>query len=141
MNKANDKATLWNYEKKQREVHSLAVVSQLYEQAYSLKDIGELLNRSPRTLRDRLDEFPKPYRIYSMIHQKEYGRRWDADQVMEIREVLAHTHFGRPRLDGEAFPLPVPTRTELRAMLNQEAVVYVKNKDGEFIPTWKAHQF
>lgn len=139
--KATDRAVLWNFEEKKREVHSYVAVAQTGEKAYSLYDLGQFFDRSPYTLRNRLREFPEPYHIYSFTDGKPHGKRWDADQVMEIREVLANTHHGRPRSDGEIIPRDIPSRQELRAMLNQEAVYYVKTKEGKLVPTWKAHDF
>lgn len=139
--RATDRAVLWNFEKQQREVHSYAAVAQHGEKAYSLYDIGKMLDRSPYTLKGHIKEFPAPYVIYSFTQGKPHGKRWDADQVMQIREVIANTHYGAPRKDGEIRPRATPSRQELRAMLNQEAVFYVQTQTGKFVPSWKAHQF
>jgi len=140
-NKANDRTVLWNFEEHKREVHSYSAVAQYGEKAYSFWDISQMLERSPNTLKFRRHEFPEGYRIYTMTDHKPHGWRFDAEQVMEIREVLANTHYGRPRADGEIIPRAIPSRAELKAMLQQEAVYYVQGKDGKFVPTWKAHQF
>lgn len=139
--KATDRAVLWNYEDNRREVHSYAAVAQVGEQAYSFYHIGQMLNRSTRTLRDSCPNFPKPYTIYSTTTGKPHGKRWDADGVMAIRDYYASRHFGRPRKDGEIVPINLPSRHELRALLNQETIHYVQTKEGEFVPTWKAHEF
>jgi hypothetical protein len=139
--KSTDRAVLWNFEEKTREVHSYLAVAKYGEKAYSPYEIGQLLNRSKYTIKAHWHEFPEPYRIYAFTSGEPVGRRWDSDGVMEIRDVLASKHYGHPRNDGEIIPMAIPSRTELRAMLNQEAVYYVKAEDGSVIPTWKAHDF
>lgn len=139
--KATDRAVLWNFEEKKREVHSYVAVAKYGEKAYSPYEIGQMLNRSKYTLKCHWHEFPEPYRIYAFTSGSPVGRRWDAEGVMAIRDVLASKHYGAPRADGEIIPKAIPSRSELRAILNQEAVYYVKTQDGKVIPTWKAHDF
>ncbi len=141
-NKSNDLMVLWNFEEHRSETHSYVAVSNLAERAYSIQEVSELVGRSANTLRDRVNEFPEAYRIYSMTTNRiPCGRRYSADQIMEIRDILAGIHWGKPHSSGRITATGVPSRIELRAMLNHETVHFIQTKEGEFVPSWKATQF
>jgi hypothetical protein len=52
---------------------------------------------------------------------------------------LAELHVGRPRKDGEKANNSIPSPRELRALLDEEAILYVKQGD-KYVPSFKAKE-
>lgn len=108
------------------------------EEAYGVTKLGELLNRSPWTIRRWASQgvIPRGDLAYSLApSRRPIARFWDKDGVMECWHAASKQYAGRPRKDGTG-KLTVPSKQELRAKLNQDNVVYIK-KDGALIPVWK----
>jgi hypothetical protein len=64
--------------------------------------------------------------------------RWSEDDIMEARDFFA-TIKNRGREEEFAAPSkPVPSKRELRALLNDEETLYVKSAEGNYLPTWQA---
>ena len=53
-----------------------------------------------------------------------------------MRDIMALIHHGRPRKDGFISNNKTPTESQLRAAINDQMFVYVKDKDGNFIQTF-----
>jgi hypothetical protein len=62
---------------------------------------------------------------------------WSEVDVMEARDYFATKHIGFPRNDGRITAKAIPTRTELRAMMEHGITTYVRTTDGEFVPMFK----
>jgi hypothetical protein len=68
---------------------------------------------------------------------RKHSYMWSERDIMEAHAYFSTVHRGRPRKDGMITPQKLPTARELRAMIRQEQILYVK--DGEqFVPTWAA---
>lgn len=72
--------------------------------------------------------------------KKKYKHMWAEKNIMELHDYLSTRHRGRPRNDGLIIPQAMPSKRELRAMIRQEEIFYVKDGD-EFKPIWRAPDF
>lgn len=102
-----------------------------------------MLNRTRKTLEyaimDGNVEAPQhTYRIGGT--RDKYKYMWDEKHILEAHAYFSTVHYGHPRKDGRVTPLKLPTKRELRAMIRQEEVLYVKTAEG-FVPVWRAQDF
>ena len=74
--------------------------------------------------------------------QKGGARGWQVrsyyseSQVMEIRDILATYHIGRPRKDNLITNDITPTKQELTRRMGDGILTYTRTEDGRFIPIW-----
>lgn len=142
-NKGEDVFRAWNYPKHQLIIASYSDVRRRAEAAYTTTEAAGLLNRTRLTLeRAILDgHIDPPQHTYGLETGNKFKYMWHEDDIWEMHAYLSTVHGGRPRKDGLVTPYNLPTPQELRARLNQEVTLYVKNGAGEFVPTWKAPDF
>lgn len=80
----------------------------------------------------------KPSFTYALNENKKmFQHMWHEDDIIALHKYFSGVHRGRPRKDGKITPQHLPTLRELRAMIRQEQVLYVKQGDT-FVPTWAA---
>lgn len=143
INRGEDKITTWCYPEHRRVAYTYSDVKKNREPAYTTVEVGQMLNRTRKTIEyaimDGNIEAPQfTYRIGGV--REKYKYMWDEKHILEAHAYFSTLHHGNPRKDGRVTPLPLPTKRELRAMIRQEEVLYVKQGD-EFIPVWKAPDF
>lgn len=100
-----------------------------------------MVDRGWRTINNAITngDIERPQITYSLDENRnEYAFYWREEDIMALHDYLKTVHFGAPRKDGRVTPKELPTNSELRAMIRQGTVLYVK--DGEkFVPTWRAN--
>lgn len=109
--------------------------------AYSISIVGKILKRHPDSVRTAINTggVKKPYMRDQFVHGVYYFCETD---IYNLRDYFANLHIGRPRKDGNITPrFDVPTKRELDAILGKTEMLYVKNKNGEFVPVWRAEDF
>lgn len=140
-----DKIEAWCYPDKRRVVYTYSDVKKNYQPAFSTTEVAEMLGRSPRVIERTVREGvmeppPMMYTLTRSMHP--YAYRWSEQNIMDMHSYLLTRHRGRPRKDGKITPQQdLPTAKELRAMIRQEQVLYVRTEDGRFVPTWRAEDF
>lgn len=142
VSRARDLLTAYDFYDHKTKVYPWSEVQRRKQNAFTLTQAAELLDRH----RDRLKRYiidgdiPKPQQEYTISTGK-LGRYFlSEDDVMDFRDFMATVHIGRPRKDGRVTNNRVPTREELRAMMQSGRILYVK-EDGDYIPVWKAKDF
>lgn len=101
---------------------------------------GKIMHRSARAM--------KGYCLNGVIHLPEIsygldgefkpGRRWWGEHnLMELHDYLMTIGYGHPRKDGKITPYKLPSKAEIRAAFNNSTILYVKGKDGEFVPLFE----
>lgn len=141
-----DKIETWCYPDQRRVVYTYSDVKKNYKPAFTTREVGEMVNRAPRVVERMAREQvfdPAPPMMYTLSSaMNPYGYRWSEEHIMGLHSYLLTVHRGRPRKDGRTTPSSnLPTARELRAMVRQEQVLYVRTEDGEFVPTWRAPDF
>jgi hypothetical protein len=80
-----------------------------------------------------------PPMIYHINSPDMKFRIWSEDDVIDLYNILVNVHRGAPRKDGRTTTrASLPSRAELMANMRDETMMYIKNKDGEFVPVFKA---
>lgn len=140
IHRPDDIITAWNYPKGRLEKYVYSDVRRSGEQAFSTNQVGQMIGRNQRTIKNMIAAgiIRKPQTTYGLDENRnEYAYYWCEKDIMDLHDALKSIHVGRPRIDGRITPKAMPTATELRAMIRQGTVFYVKVGD-EFIPTWRA---
>lgn len=124
------------------------------ERAFRSGEVADLLGRSYWTVYKYVKDgdiaegngLEMSYGLYfdaSGGNIKETGNRgiryWSESKVMELRDHLADVHRGRPRHDGY-ITSRVPSRHELRLKMREDDMIYKKDKNGNFVPVWRAYE-
>jgi hypothetical protein len=135
-----DLITCWSYVEHKRTAYPWSETKRKMTSSYKTSEVVKLLNRS-RVTRQRAiiaGDIRKPAQPYTLDKERRVGKFcWSQANVMEARDFFATQHVGFKRNDGLITAKPIPSRAELRAMMEQGTVTYVKTSDGEFIPTFK----
>lgn len=145
IDRANDTITTWCYPLHKRVAYSYTDVKRRKKPAFTTEEVAKMLNRSRvRVEYAILDGFiPKPQHSYGLNQAKrKFKYLWSEQDVLNAHAHFASIHRGRPRKDGLITTVGLPTVRELRAMMRQDKVLYVRNEEtGEFVPVWRAPDF
>lgn len=144
INRGADTIMAWNYPKAEARQYSYTDVKKNGEKAFSTQQVGKMLNRAPRVVEReaRSGNIRRPQSTYGLTeHRRRHAYYWSEKDVLELHAYYTTVHRGRPRNDGIVIPQKLPTVAELRAMMRQGTVYYVKDADGNFVPTWEAEKF
>lgn len=132
--------TAWDYPAGKMEKYVYSDVRVNGERAFSTQEVGKLVNRKWRAIMQYIErgDIRRPQVTYGLDENKnEYAYYWREQDIMDLHAYLCTIHYGRPRNDGRVTPKAMPTASELRAMIRQGTVLYVKQGD-KFVPTWRA---
>lgn len=144
INRPKDQIITWCYPLHKRVTYTYSEVKKHKQPAFTTREVGKMLNRGRLTLeRAILDgKIERPQYSYSLDTNKNmHGYQWSEKNIIEMHAYLCTVHRGRPRRDGRVTPQKMPTLRELRAMIRQEPLLYVRNEDGAFVPVWQAQDF
>lgn len=145
INRGADIIVAWNYPQAAVVKHSYSRVRREGEKAFSTRQVQAMVHRGRKAIQTAITngDIHRPQTTYGMdAERNEYAYYWREENIMELHDHLITVHYGRPRNDGLITPGPgLPTRAELRAMIRQGTVFYVKDDDGNFVPTWDAENF
>lgn len=142
--RAEDTIETWCYPEHRRVAYTYTDVKKNMEPAYSTKEVAQMLDKHVDTLKNAVDAggIEEPAIVYTLTQRKnKHAWRWSEKHIMDLHSYLLSIHRGRPRKDGRITPQKLPTASELRAMIRQEQILYVRNPDGTFVPTWKAQDY
>lgn len=129
--------TAWNFNKDCRFTITLDEFKRKRVRAYSILETSRLLNYHRKSI---------PRLVKSGILPPATGRSpggktgwqvrayYSEDQIFTTRRLLSQTHHGRPRKDGHTSNSKIPTEQELRVALGDAMLVYVMDKQGNFVP-------
>lgn len=140
INRPGDSITTWNYPQARLITYVYSDVRRMAERAFTTQQVCDMINRGWRSVIQVVldEEIRTPQHTYTIDEKRhKYKYMWNEENIMELHAYFASVHRGRPRKDGLITPAPMPSARELRAMIRQESILYVKQGD-EFVPTWKA---
>lgn len=144
INRGADIIVAWNYPKAQLEKLVYSDVRSHGERAFSTRQVLEMLNRKGNDVlfnAIRSGDFNPPQHTYGLDEKRNtYAYYWREKDIMDFHAYLTTVHIGRPRKDGRINTGKLPSAAELRAMIKQGTVFYVKVGDN-FVPTWQAEKF
>lgn len=130
--RARDELIAWCYPDKKRVLYSYALVEKNMQNAYSLKQAGELLNRHKVTIEDYIlaGKIREPQKVYPISKP---DSTWNKFMVSES-DILEIHQF----IIDDGYSKNVPSRAELQALLKHNMILYTKSSEGNFVPVWKA---
>lgn len=110
-----------------------------HRKAYGMQDVANMVQRRRRWIQAKMLEgnIRKPQKAYSLKNPDRYTYYFSEDDVLEIQDYFANVHWGFKRKDGLITPGPTPSKNDLRAMMNDDTLLYVRGNDGEFKPVWR----
>jgi hypothetical protein len=135
-----DILTAWNYPQYKRLGYSYSDIKRRAERAFKTVKVAEMLNRSRLSLELAIirGDIHPPQKTYHLETWEDAMYLWSEKDILEAHAYFKTVHKGRPRKDGLITPQLLPSERELRAMIKGDSILYVKNEDGEFIPSWRA---
>lgn len=141
INRPADELTAWCYPTKRRVTYPYKDARQRMETAFTTQEVSKMMGRGIRSLENAIlrGDIEMPQFTYGLNeHMKKFKYMWHESNIMEAHAFFTQRHRGRPRKDGTVTPMRgLPSARELRAMIRNEEILYVKVGD-EFVPTWRA---
>lgn len=131
----------WNYADGKLVKYNYSDTLRLHEKSFSTLQVCEMLNRGRTAVelaivRGHIDMPQFTYTIDE--NRNKLGYRWSEKEIMAALEYFGSVSQGRPRRDGRVVSASdLPTPRELRAMINDEEILYIKQGD-QFVPTFRA---
>jgi len=140
--RAKNEITAFDFIEGKIKVYPYSEVQRKKQNAIKVNQLASMLNRHRKTIHRHIQEgnIPRPQQEYAIHSGKPGTFFFSEDDAMEVREFFATLHYGRPREDGKNTPYRVPTREELRSMVDSGKILYVKEND-EFVPIWRAQDW
>jgi len=140
IDRGNDLLTAWNYSTGRIVKYNYTDTLHHHAKAFTTVQVCTLLNRGRvaierAIIRGDIEEPPYTYGINE--DRRKYKYMWREEDVLAAHKYFTSIGRGRPRKDGlvtSGYDLPTPR--ELRALMRDEEILYVKQGD-QFIPTFR----
>lgn len=139
LNKSNGIMSVYNIIQDRIESCLISDFKKNRERAYTVGETADLVNRHKKYMPSLIKRGIIPPPLGS---SKGGERGWQIrsyyseSQVLEIRDILASYHMGRPRKDKLVTNEMTPTRQELTRRMGDGILTYTRTEDGRFIPIW-----
>lgn len=142
VNRGRDLLIAWNYPEGKRVKAAYSTTINRHKKAFTTPTVCKMVNRGRTTIELAMKHgmIERPQHTYGLDENRNfYQYMWREEDILDLLEYLASVHRGRPRKDGEITVHDLPTPREVRAMINDEQVLYVKQGDT-YVPTWRAKE-
>jgi len=130
--RGKDELIAWCYSDKRRVLYAYSLIEKYAEMAYSIKQVGEILNRHKVTIENYIldGKIKEPEKIYPISNPQSKWTKFMLSQkdIIDLHEFL---------LEG-GYSHTLPSKTELQGILKHNLILYTKTGDGKFVPVWKA---
>ena len=146
INRGKDLLTAWNFPEGKKVSFSYTDVLKRYEKAFTTKEVGAMINRTPTSIKNAIGcgMLRVPQYTYDITDpdKRLFQYMWSEKDILETLDYFSEVHRGRPRKDGgQTAAANLPTPREVRAMIHEEGeTLYIQSGDT-FIPTWRAKGF
>jgi hypothetical protein len=129
---AKDELIAWCYPDKKRVMYSYSQVVKSMENAYSTKQVAQILNKHKVTIEDYILEgkIRYPQKVYPIGNDEStwYKFMYSESDIFEIHQFILEAGYSKD----------MPSKNELRALLKHNTILYTKTTEGNFVPVWKA---
>ena len=130
--RAKDEIIAWCYPDKKRVLYAYSQVNKHMENAYSMVQVGKILNKHKITIEDYIldGKIKEPQRIYPIGNPTSTWSKYmfsEAD-ILDLHQFI---------LDS-GYISEMPSKNELLAILKNNLILYTKTEEGKFVPVWKA---
>jgi len=144
INRPGDLIEAWAYTSARRVSYVYTDVKKNMQKAFTTPQVAAMLSRNRITIDRALDagDIPRPQFSYVLEDpdRKPVRYYWREEDIMGLHAVLADRPAGRIARDGSYTRQDLLSARELRAMIRNNVILYVKTDEG-FVPTWQAEQF
>lgn len=143
INRGQDTIITWCYPLRKRVAYTYTDVKKNMAPAFTTVEAATMLNRRREALERAImrGDIEEPQFTYGLDeNMNKFKYMWKESNILEAHAFLSTQHVGRPRKDGLITPKRLPTVRELRAMIRQKEILYIKVGE-EFRPVWEAEDF
>ena len=130
--RARDEIIAWCYPDKKRVLYSYSQVEKEMSTAYSIAQVAKILNRHRVTIQDYILEgkIRAPHKIYPIGKSDSswFKYMFSEKEILDIHQFIIDAGYSND----------MPSRSELKALLKHNMILYTKSSDGNFVPVWKA---
>lgn len=131
LSRAKDEIVAWCYPDKKRVLYAYSEVKKYKENAYTIKEVGEILNKHKVTIEEYIlnGKIKTPQRIYPISNPESEWSKFmlsEAD-ILDLHQYILDVGYTKDMI----------SRIELIALLKQGIILYTKTESG-FVPVWKA---
>lgn len=130
--RGRDELIAWHYEDKKRVLYSYSLVEKQMEDAYTLVQVGQLLNKHKVTLEEYIlqGKVKVPQKVYPIGNPESTWSKYmlSESDIMDIHQFILDAGYSNS----------TPTKAELSALLKNHMMLYTKTEEGKFVPVWKA---
>lgn len=131
--RSKDELVAWCYPDKKRMMYSYSQVKKNMENAYTIVEVSEMLNKHRVTIQDYIldGKVITPPKIYPIGEPDSKG--WSKYMFSQKHILDIHQHI----LDS-GHSSEILSKAELLGLFKNNFILYTKNDEGNFIPIWKA---
>jgi hypothetical protein len=130
--RSKDQMVAWCYPDKKRLMYSYSQVLKSMENAYSTKQVAQMLGKHKITIEDYIldGKIKYPQKVYPIGNPDStwYKFMYSESDIMDIHEFILESGYSKN----------MPSRNEMRALLKHNTILYTKTNEGNFVPVWKA---
>jgi len=130
--KARDEIVAWCYPDKKRVMYSYSQVKKNMGNAYSIKQVCEILNRHRVTVEEYIlqGKIKEPQRVYPISNPDSswYKFMFSESDIYDLHQFILDAGYTKD----------FPSKAELTALLKHGLILYTKTDEGSFVPVWKA---
>lgn len=140
-NAAGNVCHAFNYHQDKVVKYTYSDYKKFRKPAFRISEVSKILRRHEDRIRIAIWnlDVARPFMV-------EYENRsgvyyFSEENIYELRDYFANVHRGRPRADGIVVSKNVPTVSEIDAVLGKKAMLYIRTKEGNFVPVWSAEEY
>ena len=130
--KARDELVAWCYPDKKRVMYAYSQVKKNMGNAYSIKNVCEILNRHRVTVEEYIlqGKIREPQRVYPISNPDStwYKFMFSESDIYDLHQFILDAGYTKD----------FPSKAELTALLKHNLILYTKTDEGSFVPVWKA---
>lgn len=130
--RSKDEMIAWCYPDKKRLLYSYSQVLKTMENAYTTKQVAQILNKHKVTIEDYILEgkIKFPQKVYPIGNPEStwYKFMYSESDIMDIHQFILESGYSKN----------MPSKNEMRALLKHNTILYTKTTEGNFVPVWKA---
>ena len=130
--RAKDELVAWCYPDKKRVLYSYSQVEKYMGNAYTIKQVGEMLGRHKVTIENYIldGKIKEPQKVYPIGNPDSTWNKF----MLSDKDILDLHQF----ITDAGYSKDLPSRAELQAILKHNLILYTKTEEGKFVPVWKA---
>lgn len=139
---SRDEIHAWCYDDEQVKVYQWSDVRRRGMRGFTFSQVSKMVHRTRRQILNYIynGELKDPPKV--LTPGTNYRQRiFSEEDVIKIQEIMTTKHRGRPRKDGMITLKRVPSRQEVVASVKHDMTLYVRTKDGKFVPLYLAEDW